>query len=111
MKKIFAVFLGLGLVAAAFAGLALAVVLGVLTASVNLVGSAMANRFAVTKVGMSKDTVAEIIDPTLGTVHTVRAGTAGVFYARILHRYIQAGLEIGKIAGSVPFRTGNLLGN
>jgi len=34
-----------------------------------------------------------------------------VFYARILHRYIQTGLEIGKIAGSVPFRTGNLLGN
>lgn len=57
------------------------------------------------------DAVAEIIDPTLGTVHTVRAGTAGVFYARINPRYIQAGLEIGKIAGSVPFRTGNLLGN
>ena len=57
------------------------------------------------------DAVADIIDPTLGTVHTVRAGTAGVFYARILHRYIQTGLEIGKIAGSVPFRTGNLLGN
>lgn len=57
------------------------------------------------------DAVAEIIDPTLGTVHTVRAGTAGVFYARIQHRYIQAGLEIGKIAGSTAFRTGNLLGN
>ena len=55
--------------------------------------------------------VADIIDPTAGTVHTVRAGTAGVLYARILHRYIQAGLEIGKIAGSTPFRTGNLLGN
>lgn len=55
--------------------------------------------------------VAEIIDPTLGSVHTVCAGTAGVFYARVKHRYIQAGLEIGKIAGSVPFRTGNLLGN
>jgi predicted deacylase len=57
------------------------------------------------------DPVADIIDPTLGTVHTVRAGTAGVLYARIQHRYIQAGLEIGKIAGSTPFRTGNLLGN
>lgn len=57
------------------------------------------------------DPVAEIIDPTLGTAATVRAGTAGVFYARIPHRYIQAGLEIGKIAGRIPFRTGNLLGN
>jgi predicted deacylase len=57
------------------------------------------------------DAVAEIIDPTSGTVSTVCAGTAGVFYARIQHRYIQAGLEIGKIAGAVPFRTGKLLGN
>jgi hypothetical protein len=57
------------------------------------------------------DPVADIIDPRLGTAHTVRAGTAGVLYARIQHRYIQAGLEIGKIAGSTPFRTGNLLGN
>lgn len=37
MKKIVAFFLGLGLVAAAFAGLALAVVLGFVTASVMLV--------------------------------------------------------------------------
>lgn len=57
------------------------------------------------------DPVAEIIDPMSGRVHTVRAGTSGVFYARILHRYIQAGLEIGKVAGKNPFRTGNLLGN
>ncbi|MBU4531820.1 MAG: hypothetical protein KUA43_16785 [Hoeflea sp.] len=34
MRKLVAVLLGLGLVAAAFAGLALAVVLGVLTASI-----------------------------------------------------------------------------
>ena len=57
------------------------------------------------------DGVAEIIDPNTGSVYTVRAGTAGVLYARVLHRYTQAGLEIGKIAGSRPFRTGNLLGN
>ncbi|MBC7280233.1 hypothetical protein [Hoeflea sp.] len=37
MRKIVAFFLGLGLVAAAFAGLALAVVLGVISASVMLV--------------------------------------------------------------------------
>ncbi|MEP3436991.1 MAG: hypothetical protein ABJN75_09450 [Hoeflea sp.] len=37
MRKLVALFLGLGLVAAAFAGLALAVVLGVISASVMLV--------------------------------------------------------------------------
>jgi len=57
------------------------------------------------------DVVAEVIDPIAGTAHSVRAGTTGVLYAHILGRYVQTGLEIGKIAGAVPFRTGNLLGN
>ncbi len=55
------------------------------------------------------DTVAEIIDPIAGTVHPVRAEVAGVLYARIARRYVMAGEKLGNIAGSVPFRTGNLL--
>jgi len=56
------------------------------------------------------DLVAEIIDPVAGTTSQVLAGVSGVFYARIRDRYITAGGEIGKIAGSTPFRTGELLG-
>ena len=59
------------------------------------------------------DPVADIIDPTgsgSSLVHTVRAGVEGILYARVRERYLHAGGEIGKIAGSKPFRTGPLLG-
>jgi predicted deacylase len=59
------------------------------------------------KVG---DLVAEVIDPIDNVTEHVRAGVAGVFYARIRDRYITAGGELGKIAGTTPFRNGNLLG-
>ena len=55
------------------------------------------------------DTVAEVIDPIGNTVHIARAEVAGVLYARIARRYVMAGEKLGNIAGSVPFRTGNLL--
>jgi hypothetical protein len=38
------------------------------------------------------------------------AGVSGVFYARVHERYALHGADIGKIAGSMPFRTGQLLG-
>ncbi|OSZ66176.1 succinylglutamate desuccinylase/aspartoacylase family protein [Hydrogenophaga sp. IBVHS2] len=59
------------------------------------------------------DPVADVIDPTApgqSRVHTVRAGVAGVLYARVSGRYAVAGGEIGKIAGEHAFRTGPLLG-
>ena len=56
------------------------------------------------------DPIAEIIDPIHDAVHTVVAGVAGVFYARVRERYLTTGGEIGKIAGAVAFRTGELLG-
>jgi len=56
------------------------------------------------------DLVAEIIDPISGQSHAVRAGVDGVLYARIRDRYITSGGELGKIAGAIPFRTGELLG-
>jgi predicted deacylase len=56
------------------------------------------------------DLVAEVIDPISGTTHPVRAGVAGLLYTRIRTRFVHCGGEIGKIAGSVAFRTGNLLG-
>lgn len=56
------------------------------------------------------DLVAEVIDPIEGRVERVVAGVDGLFYARIRDRYITAGGEIGKIAGTQAFRTGELLG-
>lgn len=56
------------------------------------------------------DLVAEVIDPVACRCHRVLAGVAGVFYARIRERYVLAGGELGKIAGSTAFRTGELLG-
>jgi len=56
------------------------------------------------------DLVAEVIDPIDGHIERVAAGVDGLFYARIRDRYITAGGEIGKIAGSEAFRTGELLG-
>ena len=57
------------------------------------------------------DLVAEVINPIDGVTEAVRAGVAGVFYARIRDRYVTAGCEVGKIAGATPFRTGPLLGD
>ena len=54
--------------------------------------------------------VAEIIDPINNTVHALRAEVPGVMYARTNERYATPGDDLANIAGSVPFRTGNLLG-
>ena len=56
------------------------------------------------------DLVAEVIDPINGTVHALRAEVSGVVYARTTERYATPGDDLANIAGSVPFRTGNLLG-
>lgn len=54
--------------------------------------------------------VAEVIDPVSGSVHALRAEVPGVLYARTTERYATPGDDLANIAGSVPFRTGNLLG-
>ena len=56
------------------------------------------------------DLVAEVVDPIAGTTHAVRASVAGLLYARSRSRFVHSGGELGKIAGSVAFRSGNLLG-
>lgn len=59
---------------------------------------------------LAGEAVAEIINPLSGHTHTVCASVPGVLYARVRERYVQAGGEVGKIAGSTPFRNGPLLG-
>jgi uncharacterized protein len=56
------------------------------------------------------DTVAQIIDPIANTTTPVLAEVEGVMYARTDDRYVLANDDIANIAGSVPFRTGSLLG-
>ena len=56
------------------------------------------------------DPVAEVIDPIANIAFTVQAEVAGVMYARTNERYALADDVLANIAGSVPFRTGNLLG-
>ncbi|MEO8936144.1 MAG: succinylglutamate desuccinylase/aspartoacylase family protein [Burkholderiaceae bacterium] len=55
------------------------------------------------------DVVAEIVDPVAGLVTPVRAIYAGRLYSRALRRYASPGDVIARIAGTIPFRTGNLL--
>lgn len=56
------------------------------------------------------DPVAEVIDPIENTAFTVQAEVEGVMYARTNERYALADDVLANIAGSVPYRTGNLLG-
>jgi predicted deacylase len=56
------------------------------------------------------DLVAELIDPISQTSVRLCAGVQGVLYARIRERYVTTGCELAKIAGSVAFKTGELLG-
>ena len=56
------------------------------------------------------DPVAELIDPLANTVTTVRAEVRGVMYARTSDRYVLPHDDLANIAGSVAYRTGNLLG-
>ncbi|MCP9758304.1 succinylglutamate desuccinylase/aspartoacylase family protein [Aquitalea sp. S1-19] len=54
-------------------------------------------------------TVCELINPLSGAVVLLKSTVSGVFYARESRRYAIAGMNLGKIAGSIPFRRGYLL--
>ena len=55
------------------------------------------------------DVVAEIIDPMAGLATPLKARYAGRLYARAARRYAMPGDAVARIAGTVAFRTGNLL--
>ena len=56
------------------------------------------------------DLVAEVIDPTSGTVAPLRARYAGVLFAQESARFVAAGRSVAKIAGTEAGRSGRLLG-
>lgn len=55
------------------------------------------------------DVVADVVHPISGQVSPVVAQVAGVLYARHIVRWATTGLELGKISGSQPIRSGMLL--
>lgn len=55
------------------------------------------------------EVVAEVIDPIAGLVTPVRARFPGKLYARAQRRYASPGMALAKVAGTTPFRSGNLL--
>ncbi len=55
------------------------------------------------------ESVAEIVDPLAGLATPVCARYGGRLYARALKRYASPGDSIAHVAGTVAFRTGNLL--
>lgn len=55
------------------------------------------------------EVVAEVIDPLEERQTAVRATVSGILYARPYVRYASTGMDLGKIAGKVAFRSGYLL--
>jgi len=55
------------------------------------------------------DAIADLIDPVSGKTTTLKSSVAGVFFARTAHRHLLRGMAVGKIAGPVAFRAGQLL--
>jgi uncharacterized protein len=56
------------------------------------------------------DVVAQVVEPLSGRSTDVVAEVAGCFYAGHTARWATAGMEIGRIAGREPLRSGMLLG-
>ncbi len=55
------------------------------------------------------DVLAEVIHPISGHTTALTAAVDGVFYARHVLRWATTGLDVGKVSGRTPFRTGTLL--
>jgi len=53
--------------------------------------------------------VADIVNPLTDEVITLKSTVSGVVYARHSARFATAGMEVARIAGATPIRTGSLL--
>jgi uncharacterized protein len=54
--------------------------------------------------------IAELIDPVSGQTTQCRTAVSGRFFARTSARFVQRGMRFAKVAGTLPFRSGKLLG-
>jgi predicted deacylase len=55
------------------------------------------------------DVVAEVINPLTGQTTPICATVDGVLYARHIVRWATTGLDVGKVSGHRPLRSGYLL--
>lgn len=55
------------------------------------------------------DVIADLVDPVTGETTHLKSEVDGVLFTRLSHRYIIRGMNVAKIAGSKPFRSGSLL--
>jgi predicted deacylase len=56
------------------------------------------------------DPLFDIVEPLTGARITVCSNTQGIFYMRRAIRFVQCGHPIGRVSGTVPIRTGKLVG-
>ena len=55
------------------------------------------------------EAIGEVIDPLTDQATLLIASVSGTLFARVSRRYVTRQMRVAKIAGSVAFRTGNLL--
>ena len=55
------------------------------------------------------EAVADIVNPVSGGTATLRASTSGLLFASTAHRHLLRGMQVCKIAGAAPLRSGSLL--
>jgi hypothetical protein len=55
------------------------------------------------------EAVADIVNPVSGATATLRASRGGLLFASTAHRHLLRGMQVCKIAGTMPFRSGSLL--
>ncbi|WP_426341367.1 succinylglutamate desuccinylase/aspartoacylase family protein [Pseudoduganella sp. S-14] len=55
------------------------------------------------------DVIADLIDPVSGDTTQLKSEVDGVLFTRLSHRYIIRGMNVAKIAGDKPLRSGSLL--
>jgi predicted deacylase len=53
--------------------------------------------------------IADLIDPITAEVSSLVTSVSGVMYARVARRYAHRGMSVAKVAGSIAYRSGNLL--
>ena len=58
---------------------------------------------------LAGEAVADIVNPVSGVTTTLRAQRGGLLFASTAHRHLLRGMQVCKLAGATPFRSGSLL--
>jgi predicted deacylase len=58
---------------------------------------------------LAGEAVADIVNPVSGVTTKLRAQRGGLLFASTAHRHLLRGMQVCKLAGATPFRSGSLL--